>query len=149
MCVLCSVTVDDQPFEMILKKVPFNIEEKSSGEMFAYSGECNTGCVYTQIAKKLLWELNGAWLLHEYAHVLHMAVPMSAQAKAVNVAYCNFKANVLDPLTKKRSLNRQPYGAANYAEYFACLTEGFVDPPSGIRVWPLSNAQLKEDDPTG
>ena len=52
---------------------------------YIYSGECDAGCVVTELPPRLIRDIYNTptLLIHEYAHVYELAIPSE------RVAYCN------------------------------------------------------------
>jgi hypothetical protein len=161
---LLSRTDNDKPFELALSKVPLKIMKGAEGgeepSHFAYSGSCAKGCVYTHLPERLIRDIAESpdLLVHEYAHVLHMSIPSSPQAKAQLVAWENF-VSVTFPVLET-TYPEQPYdpdgccfwyARRNEFEYFAVTTQAyFIEPGMPERWdWPKSTSLLASQDPEG
>jgi len=86
---LTRTSSGDKAFSLSISKVPFKIMGTGGSDHFAYSGSCAKGYVYTYLPERLIRDICNSpdLFIHEYAHVLHMSVGDSPQAKGITTAY--------------------------------------------------------------
>jgi hypothetical protein len=166
-------------FADIIQYVPLVLTKGYPGNSdWSYSGQCagqfgsklnnlqTAGCVYTQDMETELGDMSDNTFLHEYAHAVHMALnPDGTLDNNILKAYQNAKDNVSPWNTKPfiQKYENQPYTAdqvaggfwyayANYKEYFACESAGYLNlqrKDTWRHTWPITHQDLYNEDYTG
>lgn len=165
-CLTNYAASGDVAYNTILQYVPFHVTLGTDTEwFFFYSGECATsastsansynsgGCVASLTFPSLIISISGTWLLHEYAHVYHLAFDLTtcSQTIALTSAYENSVNNKTAILAANGDVTDY-YAWSNEMEYFAELSEAYFAVAPDVTDsgdWPRDRAQLIAQDPQG